>query len=307
VRRRTIFVIGGVALATTLALPLQSASATFGSFGSSSRSGALPDRSSRLTAFCEYVERRNADSEGASRLSAARAERIKRLCNANSGGTTPPTTRPPTTTPPTTVPSVPDDDDDEGSGGGVSNPAGCADVDVSFARGTGEPQGLGVLGTPLAAAIKRALSGETVNVRAVQYAAAFDQSSAGPGGTDLARHVNSVAARCPATKFVLGGYSQGASVVDNAIGIRSGLGSPSTAINASASRQVAAIVTFGNPLMLSGRTIASAAPGFADRTKEFCATGDPVCGGGGNFAAHLAYSSNGDVQRAADFITAELR
>jgi cutinase len=69
---------------------------------------------------------------------------------------------------------------------------------------------------------------------------------------------------------------------------------------------VAAVVVFGNPLNARGRTIEESAHEFGARTKEFCANGDPVCGGGANFAAHLAYPRNGDVQEAAEFAASQI-
>ncbi|GHF22966.1 hypothetical protein GCM10017786_66310 [Amycolatopsis deserti] len=40
----------------------------------------------------------------------------------------------------------------------------------------------------------------------------------------MSNHIKSTAAACPGTKFAIGGYSQGASVTDIAIGIRTYLG-----------------------------------------------------------------------------------
>ncbi|MDQ1033786.1 hypothetical protein QFZ75_000202 [Streptomyces sp. V3I8] len=113
-------------------------------------------------------------------------------------------------------------------------------------------------------------------------------------------HVRSVAANCPDTSFVLGGYSQGASVTDIALGIRTTLGS-GRSIPADLAPRVKAVVVFGNPLRLSGRTIDSASPLFGPKAKEFCNTGDPVCGNGRNTTAHLTYHVNGSVQTGARF------
>ncbi|MBB2947656.1 hypothetical protein FB565_007427 [Actinoplanes lutulentus] len=102
---------------------------------------------------------------------------------------------------------------------GTTTAAGaCSDVELVFARGTGEPQGLGIVGRPLARALAAELPDLEVGSFAVVYAAAGNQRSAGPGATNMSQHITSVAAACPETRFVIGGYSQGASVTD--IGIR---------------------------------------------------------------------------------------
>jgi cutinase len=192
-----------------------------------------------------------------------------------------------------------------GGNAGGQNGAGCSDVELVFARGTGEPQGLGILGRPLAQALADELPNQTVGSFAVVYAAASNQQSAGPGATNMTQHIQQVAQSCPETQFVIGGYSQGATVTDIAIGIR-GVGTQGQAIPANLRDKVAAVVVFGNPLGIRRQTIARAAPEFADRAVEFCATGDPVCGGGNNFAAHLSYARNGDVPEGAEFAAGKI-
>jgi cutinase len=194
-----------------------------------------------------------------------------------------------------------------GNGGGAAAGDGgdCSDVQLVFARGTGEPQGLGIVGRPLAQALAGELPGRSVSSFAVVYEAASNQRSAGPGATDMSRHIAAVAADCPQTRFVIGGYSQGASVTDIAIGIR-GAGTAGETIPENLNDRVAAVVVFGNPLGLRGRTIAQSSPAFGPKAKEFCNTGDPVCGGGNNFAAHLAYPRNGSVQQAAEFAAGKI-
>ena len=181
----------------------------------------------------------------------------------------------------------------------------CSDVELVFARGTGEPQGLGIVGRPLAQALAAELPGKKVGSFAVVYAAASNQSSAGPGATNMSQHIVSVAKSCTNTEFVIGGYSQGASVTDIAMGIR-GAGTRGEAIPADLAGRVSAVVVFGNPLGLQRRTIANSSAVFGPKAKEFCNTGDPVCGGGRNFAAHLAYPRNGSVQQAAKFAAGKI-
>ncbi|MEU8660543.1 cutinase family protein [Actinoplanes philippinensis] len=69
---------------------------------------------------------------------------------------------------------------------------------------------------------------------------------------------------------------------------------------------MSAVVVFGNPLGLQRRTIAGSSAEFGPKAKEFCNNGDPVCGGGNNFAAHLAYPRNGTVQQAAEFAAGKI-
>ncbi|MGW3142726.1 cutinase family protein [Streptomyces sp. NPDC001139] len=182
----------------------------------------------------------------------------------------------------------------------LASAAPCPDVEVVFARGTGEAPGLGITGTPLVNGLKSALPGKTVSSYAVDYAANFSQTSAGPGATDMTDRVKTIASNCPATAFVLGGYSQGGSVTDIALGIPTRLGTGRT-IPPQLADRVKAVVVFGNPLRLSGRTIASASDLYGAKAKEFCNTGDPVCGNGRNSAAHLTYHLNGSVEQGARF------
>ncbi|KAG6583039.1 cutin hydrolase [Phytophthora cinnamomi] len=176
--------------------------------------------------------------------------------------------------------------------------AECSDVHVVFARGSGEAPGLGITGQPLVKAIASNLGGMSVSSYAVNYLAAYDQTSAGPGATDMTNHVVTVANACPNTVFVLGGYSQGASVTDIALGIKTALGSGSV-IPQSLAPRIKAVVTFGNPLRLYGQTISSASPTYGSKAIEFCNRGDPVCAAGFNMMAHLTYATDGSVNTAA--------
>lgn len=188
----------------------------------------------------------------------------------------------------------------------ASTGTSCPDVNLVFARGTLETPGLGIVGTPFASAVSSDLPGLTVTDYPVNYAADISQASAGPGATDMSEHIISMAAQCPDTRFIIGGYSQGASVTDIALGLPTILGT-GTAIPASLAPRIAAIVTFGNPLRESGQTIASASPANAAKSDDFCNLGDPVCANGIDFLAHLAYAVNGNATQGAQFAADKVR
>jgi cutinase len=187
----------------------------------------------------------------------------------------------------------------------AASAASCSDVDVVFARGTGETAGLGIVGTPLVSSLQADLPGKSVSSYAVNYAANSAQTSAGPGATDMTNHVTATAASCPNTSFVLGGYSQGASVTDISIGIPTALGTGQT-IPTSLAPRVKAVVVFGNPLRLYGQTIVTASTLYGPKAKEFCNLGDPVCANGFDISAHLLYAVNGSVQSGAQFAAAKI-
>jgi cutinase len=200
------------------------------------------------------------------------------------------------------------------SGSGVAalapsaSAATCANIDVVVARGTFEPGTLGVIvGDPVYSALQSALTGFSTTSYPVNYPANLDSNSPSEGNADLVNHVTSQAAACPNERFILVGYSQGANVVDNSVGISSQgavVGGPIVAtIPASIDPRVAAVLQFGNPIRAEGKSINN---DYAGRTDDFCASGDPVCQAGGtNVLAHLSYGS--DASAAASFAAALVR
>src|ERR1700752_3724373 len=93
--------------------------------------------------------------------------------------------------------------------------APCSDIEVVFARATTEPPGVGQVGQVFVDTLRSQVGGRTVAVYPVNYPASDDfTNSASAGAVDARAHVQSVAANCPNTRMVLGGYSQGALVVD---------------------------------------------------------------------------------------------
>lgn len=189
---------------------------------------------------------------------------------------------------------------------GPASAASCADIEVVFARGTTEAPGLGMIGGPFVNSLKADLAGRSVNSYAVKYAADIAQTSSGAGATDMTKHVTQVAAQCPNTHFVVGGYSQGGSVTDIAIGIKTLLGT-GQAIPTDLAPRVDAVVVFANPLNLYGQHIPTASKLYGSKAKEYCAAGDPVCANGVNAAVHLTYAANGMTTQGAAFAAEKVK
>jgi cutinase len=184
--------------------------------------------------------------------------------------------------------------------------AACADIDVVVARGTGEPGVLGIIvGDPVFFALTRAITDQTLSSYRVDYPADLSPTSPLEGNLDAVEHVTQQAAACPSQRFILVGYSQGANVMDNSIGISSAgalVGGPIVAtIPASVEPRVAAVLLFGNPIRDIGRSVTGT---YAARTLDICAAGDPVCSDGINVLAHLSYTA--DAGRAAQFAAARV-
>ncbi|MDV3127960.1 cutinase family protein [Mycobacterium sp. 21AC1] len=194
----------------------------------------------------------------------------------------------------------------------------CADVEVVFARGTNEAPGVGATGQAFVDALTAQLPGKSVDVYAVNYPASLNFGQAVDGITDASNRIQSIATSCPATKIVLGGYSQGAAVagyttsssVPAGYVLPAGLSGP---MPASVASHVAAVALFGTPdswfLNLVDRDAPPIAIGmpYTAKTIQLCAAGDPVCFPGGlNRAAHSSYKDNGMAVQAADFAARQL-
>lgn len=179
---------------------------------------------------------------------------------------------------------------------------GCPDVEVVYARGSNEPPGLGATGQAFVDSFKSDISGaKTVNVYAVNYPATMDYPSALAGVADASDHVRATAAGCPATKMVLGGYSQGA-------GVMALLTANGETAGPAVADHVAAVALFGKPSANLLRSMdippLSIGPLYAGKTIDMCLDRDPICDGevGSNdVITHLLYGVNGMVGQAADF------
>lgn len=178
--------------------------------------------------------------------------------------------------------------------------ASCPGVEVVFARGTDEPPGVGKVGGAFVSAL-REQTRKSVGAYAVNYPANKDFLAATNGANDASTHLQQMAVNCPNTKLVLGGYSQGAAVVDivtaapiSALGYRQPL--PPQAAD-----HVAAVALFGNPSGRAGQLMSALSPNFEGKTIDLCNPGDPICSGGTQWSSHLSYVP-GLTNRAANFV-----
>jgi cutinase len=179
--------------------------------------------------------------------------------------------------------------------------AACPDVEVVFARGTNEPPGVGGVGQAFIDSLRSQVGGRSVGVYAVNYPAtdAFVSSSIAGAG-DARAHVESMAANCPNIRMVLGGYSQGAGVIDMT----------TEDLPPQAADHVAAVAVFGNPesnlsRALGGGRLPVISPLYRPKTIDLCVPDDPICSEGRNMAAHVGYVP-GMTNQAAAFAAGRL-
>ncbi|KAK6842967.1 carbohydrate esterase family 5 protein [Apiospora arundinis] len=135
------------------------------------------------------------------------------------------------------------------------------------------------------------------------------------GSTNGVKQIIAYNKRCPDTKLVVSGYSQGAHVVGDIFGGGGGTyfngcveeSTPNLDINSPAGKQIAAILTFGDVRhtafqpynYLDGadkwglyprnsQQLANAA-NYASVWRDYCAGDEPICAGGNNVENHLNY------------------
>jgi cutinase-like protein len=196
--------------------------------------------------------------------------------------------------------------------------APCPDVEVIFARGTFEAPGVGATGQAFVDALRGQLGSKSMDVYPINYPASLDFATAADGVIDASNKIRDVAASCPSTKMVLGGYSQGAAVVayttedsvPNGFTLPAGLTGP---MAPEVAKHVAAVVLFGKPSSGFLQMIYTGAPPitvgdlYSGKTTDLCIPEDNVCSPTGNDnGAHNLYAVNGMANQAADFAARRL-
>ncbi len=192
-----------------------------------------------------------------------------------------------------------------GPGPTSASSSACPDIEVIFARGTDDTPGLGTPGQAFVNSLRPLVGGRTLTTYAVNYPASYDFLAAADGATDAANRISTMSQQCPTTRIVLGGYSQGAAVVDMLAGIPplgNKIGDIGSAppLPASLLPNIAAVAVFGNPATKFSNPITSSV--FGGRAIDLCKDGDPICSRGRNPFAHNDYVSSGMTQQAANFV-----
>jgi cutinase len=183
----------------------------------------------------------------------------------------------------------------------------CPDVEVIFARGTVEPPGLGRVGDAFVDALRQH-TGKNIDAYGVNYPASRLQLHGGDGANDAIARVKKMAGECPDTKIVLGGYSQGATVMDIVTGVPLAGFSLGNPLPAQYAGNVAAVATFGNAADRVGGPISSQSALFASKAIDLCNPADPIChdGPGNQWGGHTDGYVPALTNQAAAFVAARL-
>lgn len=191
----------------------------------------------------------------------------------------------------------------------------CPDLEVLFARGTGEPPGVGPTGQAFVDSMRDRVGQQTMQVYPVDYPASDQWSTGVDGVRDASARALSTAEDCPSTKMVLGGYSQGAAVMGfvTSADVPGGI-DPATVpkpLSPDVANHVVAVVLYGLPnvraMNVLGQPPVVIGPSYPDKTLSVCVPRDPVCTDGFDFTAHDTYAQDTSVvDRGTDFAATRL-
>ncbi|CAE6522430.1 unnamed protein product [Rhizoctonia solani] len=175
----------------------------------------------------------------------------------------------------------------------------CSALQLVHVAGTTEI-GLGIVGTPLAAA----LASSGISTKSITYDTSAEYAvTVAAGAAITAGYLAAQSVACPNQRFILSGYSKGVLVLH------------STTLASSVKSKVASILAFGDP----ARNINSPWPinnpsvdlapkdgsSSSQNIASFCNTGDLFCAiPGVSLPAHLAYPTDGSIAVAAAFAKA---
>jgi cutinase len=189
--------------------------------------------------------------------------------------------------------------------------APCPDVEVVFARGRVEPPGTGRVGEAFVNAL-RTKTPKKVGFYAVNYPADYQVDL---GANDMSKHIQYMAANCPNTSLVLGGYSLGAAVTDLVLATPSPVFGYKNPLPLGMDQHIAAVALFGNGTRKVFGPVSDLSPLYGETTIDLCTNDDPICNDnmdpeswGDNWMSHLqaAYIDSGLVDQAASFVAGKL-
>jgi cutinase len=183
----------------------------------------------------------------------------------------------------------------------------CPDVEVIFARGTNEPPGLGRVGDAFVDSLRQQ-TGLNIDTYGVNYAASKLQLHGGDGANDAINRVKQAVAKCPNTKIVLGGYSQGASVMDIVAGVPIGGINWGSSLPPEYANNIAAVATFGDVADRAGGTLPSQSALLGSKAIDLCNPSDPIChaGPGNEWSGHTEGYVPAYTTQAAAFVASKL-
>ncbi len=207
--------------------------------------------------------------------------------------------------------------------------ANCTDIEVLWARGTAEPGApVGYTGLAFIQALRGQAVGKSVRVSGVRYAASDNfqdkvrfVESVNAGVKSAQDDIKRIAATCPRTRIVFGGFSQGAAVAGYALVDHLQIPAQYQAyarfapppLPAGITGHLAAVVLFGAPSARFIRDLGAPpitiGARFRPRTASFCAPGDTICDGapaGRPSLQHGYYPFNGMTVAAAAFVVRRL-
>jgi cutinase len=147
-----------------------------------------------------------------------------------------------------------------------------------------------------------------IDTYGVNYAASKLQLHGGDGANDTINRVKQAVAKCPSTKIVLGGYSQGASVMDIVAGVPIGGISWGSSLPPEYAKNIAAVATFGDIADRAGGTLPTQSALLGSKAIDLCNPQDPIChaGQGNEWSGHTEGYVPAYTTQAAAFVASKL-
>jgi cutinase len=167
---------------------------------------------------------------------------------------------------------------------------------------------MGRVGDAFVDSLRQQTGGMNIGTYGVNYAASKLQLHGGDGANDVINHVKSTVSSCPNTKIVLGGYSQGASVIDIVAGVPIGGINWGSSLPPELASHVAAVATFGDVADRAGGSLPTQSALLGSRAIDLCNPNDPIChaGPGNEWSGHTEGYIPVYTTQAAAFVASRL-